>query len=63
MAHRFNQGFLSHTTAARPFWVSDVDVTRLHAAPRLHQVRNRRTTVPGALRSRLARLVSAVTGR
>lgn len=63
MAHRFDQGFLSHTTTARPFWASDVDVSRLHAAPRLYQVGTRRMAAPSSLRSRLARLIGSVTGR
>jgi hypothetical protein len=63
MAQRFDQGFLSHTTTARPFWDGDVDVSRLHAAPRLYQVGTRRMAGPSSLRSRIARLIGSVTGR
>ena len=63
MAQRFDQGFLSHTTAARPFWASDVDVTRLQGAPRQHQVGNRRMSASSGLRRQFSRLVAAITGR
>jgi len=63
MAQQFNQGFLSHTATARPFWASDVDVTRLHGAPREHQVGSRRMSASTGLRRQIGRLVSAVTGR
>lgn len=62
MAHHFDQGFLSHTTTARPFWVADVDVSRLRTAPRLHQVSAASYAAPDSLRSRIARVISAVTG-
>jgi hypothetical protein len=34
MARCTEQGILSHTMTARPFWVSDVDVTHRCLAPR-----------------------------
>lgn len=63
MARHTNQGFLSHTTAARPFWAGDVDVSRLHGAPRMYQVGQHRMHASGGLRRQIARLVSVVTGR
>jgi hypothetical protein len=63
MAHRFDQGFLSHTATARPFWAGDVDVSRLHDAPRLYQVGSHRMSASNGLRRQIARLVTAITGR
>ena len=41
MAHKFDQGFLTHTTTARPFWASDVNVTALPGHPVFRAVRRR----------------------
>jgi len=63
MAHCYEQGILSHTLAARPFWAADVDVTRRCAAPRLHGASGARPASSGTLRRTLARVLSAIAGR
>lgn len=60
MARCTEQGILSHTTSARPFWVGDVDVTRRCLQPRAYGTSlASQMTVGQALRQAFAR----VTGR
>jgi hypothetical protein len=60
MARCIEQGILSHTATARPFWVGDVDVTRRCLAPRAYGTSLAgQMTLGQALRQAFAR----VTGR
>ncbi len=62
MAHRFDQGILSHTATARPFWVGDVDVHR-HQAPRFGGSAPYGPVASNGLRRTLSRMLTALTGR
>jgi hypothetical protein len=63
MTQTCNQGVLSHTLAARPYWVADVDVTAFCLPRHRAKAQTQQQGAPGGLHRALTRLLAEITGR